>query len=67
MRRSAILAAALLALPAVADNPRFMQAILDGYQEVPSVATRATGIFTARPSSERMQSASCLQRAAGAV
>ena len=41
MKRSAILAVSLLALPATADNPRFMQAILDGYQEVPSVATRA--------------------------
>jgi hypothetical protein len=55
MRTSAILAASLLALPAAADNPRFMQAILDGYQEVPSVATRATGIFTARPNSERTE------------
>jgi hypothetical protein len=55
MKRSVILAATLLALPAAADNPRFMQAILDGYQEVPSVATRATGIFTARPNSERTE------------
>ena len=55
MKRSAILAAALLALPALADNPRFMQANLDGYQEVPSVATRASGVFTARPNSERTE------------
>jgi len=55
MKRKAIFAATLLALPAAADNPRFMQAILDGYQEVPSVATRATGIFTAKPNSERTE------------
>jgi CHRD domain len=55
MKRSAILAAALLASPAFADNPRRMQATLDGYQEVPSVATRASGLFTARPNSERSE------------
>jgi hypothetical protein len=53
MKRIAVLAATLLALPAVADDNRFFQAVLDGYQEVPSVATRATGVFTARPNSER--------------
>ena len=53
MKRSAILVASLLALPAVADNPRFFQANLDGYQEVPSVATRAQGVFTAKPNSQR--------------
>ena len=55
MKKIAILAVSLLALPATADNPRFMQAVLDGYQEVPSVATRASGIFTARPNSERTE------------
>ena len=53
MKRIAVLAATLLALPAAADDNRFFQAVLDGYQEVPSVATRATGVFTARPSSDR--------------
>ena len=50
MKRSAILAASLLALPASA---QFFQANLDGYQEVPSVATRAQGVFSAKSSSMR--------------
>ena len=53
MKRTAILAVALLASPAFAADSRRMQATLDGYQEVPSVATRAGGLFTARPSSDR--------------
>jgi len=53
MNRVVILAATLLALPATAADSRFFQANLDGYQEVPSVATRAQGVFTARPNAER--------------
>jgi len=54
MKRSVILAATLIALPVTADA-RFFQANLDGYQEVPSVATRAQGLFTAHASSERTE------------
>ena len=47
MKRSAILAVTLLGLPGLA-HALFFQANLDGYQEVPSVATRAQGVFSAR-------------------
>jgi len=53
MKKLVILAATLLALPAAASDTKFFQAILDGYQEVPSVATRGTGVFTATSNSER--------------
>jgi hypothetical protein len=53
MKRIAMLAAALLASPAFAADSRLMQATLDGYQEVPSVATRAGGLFTARSNPQR--------------
>jgi hypothetical protein len=53
MKRNVILAA-LLATPAFA-HATFFQANLDGYQEVPSVATRAQGVFSARSNSERTE------------
>ena len=53
MKRNVILAA-LLAMPAFA-HATFFQANLDGYQEVPSVATRAQGVFSARSNSERTE------------
>lgn len=46
MKRLAILATLLVALPASAD--RVVQARLTGYQEVPSVSTQARGDFAAR-------------------
>jgi hypothetical protein len=54
MKRSAIFAVSLLALPATA-HATFFQANLDGYQEVPSVATRAQGLFEARSNSSRTE------------
>jgi len=54
MKRSAILAVAVLALPSVA-HAQFFQANLDGYQEVPSVATRAVGVFSAKSNSLRTE------------
>ena len=48
MKRIAILAAALLALPVFADGGRSFIASLVGYQEVPAVSTQAVGGFTAR-------------------
>ena len=54
MKRNVILAATLLAMPAFA-HATFFQANLDGYQEVPSVATRAQGVFSARSNSERTE------------
>jgi len=54
MKRSAILAVTLLALPSLA-HAMFFQANLDGYQEVPSVATRAQGVFSARSNYQRTE------------
>jgi len=54
MKRYAILAVTVLALPSLA-HATFFQANLDGYQEVPSVATRAAGVFSARSNSERSE------------
>jgi hypothetical protein len=48
MKRTAIVAAALLALPAFADSGRFFIASLVGWSEVPAVNTEAVGGFTAR-------------------
>jgi hypothetical protein len=54
MKSSAILAVTLLAVPSLA-HAQFFQANLDGYQEVPSVATRAVGVFNARSNSDRTE------------
>jgi hypothetical protein len=52
MRKIAILAATLLALPALADHARSLRARLIGYQEVPAVSTAAEGDFQARVSQD---------------
>lgn len=54
MKRHAIIAVAVLALPSLS-HATFFQASLDGYQEVPSVATRAAGVFSARSNSDRSE------------
>jgi|SRR5688572_20070836 len=47
MKKLAVLAALLTAWP-LASQAEIFRAILHGYEEVPSVATRATGAFDAR-------------------
>jgi len=48
MRILAVLAGALLAAPALAQDFPPLRAVLTGYQEVPSVSTEAVGTFEAR-------------------
>jgi hypothetical protein len=49
MKKLALAALLLAALPAAAhDRAHFFRAFLSGYEEVPSVSTRADGIFEAR-------------------
>lgn len=48
MKKIAILAGALLALPVLAQDGGPFRATLSGYEEVPSVNTAASGSFEAR-------------------
>jgi hypothetical protein len=48
MKKTAILAGALLALPVLAQDGGPFRATLGGYEEVPSVHTAASGTFEAR-------------------
>jgi hypothetical protein len=53
MKSVAILAAALLSLPAAAAHgTNVFHAVLTGYQEVPSVSSKADGVFEARINSD---------------
>ena len=48
MRKLVLIALLLAAAPAAAHDRNFFRAFLSGYEEVPSVSTRADGIFEAR-------------------
>lgn len=52
MKKLAILATALVALPVCAHADHRLRAVLTGYQEVPSVSTQADGVFDARVSTD---------------
>lgn len=53
MKKHVLLVCAALALPLPASAHNFFVAFLAGYQEVPSVSTRAEGVFQARASGDR--------------